>query len=137
MQHIKDLTLEKNQTLSTQPRKKILVAEDNEDLRTIFSYALKRNFEVSLAVNGKEALQQIETFAPDLLVLDINMPEMTGLEVIKTLQEQKTRAHMKIIVVTGNNIAIGHELIDFVDMALVKPVDTFELATLVQRLLLV
>lgn len=116
-------------------RKRVLIAEDNEDISIIFSYALNQNFEVLTAANGQEALDIIEQNAPDLLVLDINMPRVSGLDVIQTLQNLHPEHPMKIVVATGNSIAASHPLMEFADMTLIKPISPSQLAKLVERLL--
>lgn len=70
--------------------KVVIIAEDDELLRNLY----KRKFTLSgynthIATNGAEALQLIEKLDPDLLILDINMPEMNGLQVLDNLPEEK------------------------------------------------
>ena len=115
--------------------KRILIAEDNDDLRLIFSYALKADFDIQVAVNGKIALDMIYANPPDLLVLDINMPVMSGIDVIRALKSHAVPYPMKIVVVTGNAVAIQYEELDKADLVLMKPVSTHELNKLVTRLL--
>ncbi len=63
--------------------KKILVVEDEEGLRLLYEEELKsEGYEVLTARNGKEALQQLETGKPDLVILDIVMPVMDGMETL-------------------------------------------------------
>lgn len=63
--------------------KKILVVEDEEGLRLLYEEELKsEGYEVLTARNGKEALQQLDTGKPDLVILDIVMPVMNGMEAL-------------------------------------------------------
>jgi CheY-like chemotaxis protein len=63
--------------------KKILVVEDEESLRLLYEEELKsEGYEIITAQNGKEAIQQLETGNPDLIVLDIVMPVMDGMEAL-------------------------------------------------------
>ncbi len=63
--------------------KKILVVEDEEGLRLLYEEELKsEGYEVLTARNGKEALQQLEIGKPDLIILDIVMPVMNGMEAL-------------------------------------------------------
>lgn len=63
--------------------KKVLVVEDEEGLRLLYEEELKsEGYEVLTARNGKEALQQLETGKPDLVILDIVMPVMDGMEAL-------------------------------------------------------
>ena len=61
-------------------KKKILVVEDEESLRLLYEEELKaEGYEVLTAGNGREAIQQLETGKPDLVLLDIVMPVMDGM----------------------------------------------------------
>jgi two-component system OmpR family response regulator len=67
---------------------RILVADDEPNIREVISFALERaGFATATARNGSEALQQFRRGAPDLIVLDIGMPEMDGLEVCRQIRK--------------------------------------------------
>jgi len=125
-------------TPATEPApkvKRILIAEDNDNLRRIFSYALKADFDIQVAINGKFALDMIYANPPDLLVIDINMPVMSGLDVIRELKAHEVPYPMKIVVVTGNAVAANYEEVAKADLVLMKPVSIHDLNRLVKRLL--
>ncbi len=68
---------------------KILVADDDEDILEFIRYNLeKEDYKVVVASNGKEAIDQAEKENPDLIILDIMMPEMDGVEVCRHLRSQ-------------------------------------------------
>ncbi|WP_306786764.1 response regulator transcription factor, partial [Agathobacter rectalis] len=56
---------------------------------------------IAEAENGEECLDILKTFKPDVLLLDINMPKMNGLEVLKALKDRKSK--VKVLVLTGHN----------------------------------
>jgi DNA-binding response OmpR family regulator len=63
--------------------KKVLIVDDEENLRELYKQELmEEGYSVCLAANGKEAISQIEKENPDLVVLDIRMPEMNGIEAL-------------------------------------------------------
>ncbi|HWA20257.1 MAG TPA: response regulator transcription factor [Devosia sp.] len=67
---------------------RILIADDEPNIREVISFALERaGFGVSVARNGAEALQLFRKGPPDLMILDIGMPEMDGLEVCKQIRK--------------------------------------------------
>jgi two-component system response regulator ResD len=69
--------------------KKILVVDDDENVTEILSlYLKKENFKVITANNGIKALDKVESYDPALIILDIMMPEMDGIEVVKKLREK-------------------------------------------------
>ena len=79
---------------------KLLIVDDETDVRDFAKhFFIKRNIEVSIAGGGREALNIIETQKPDLVLLDIRMEEMTGMEVLRQLRTQKN--NVKVIMVTG------------------------------------
>ena len=64
-------------------KKKVLVVEDEEGLRLLYEEELKsEGYEVLTARNGREAIQQLEAVKPDLIILDIVMPVMDGMEAL-------------------------------------------------------
>lgn len=69
--------------------KKILFVDDEESIRLLYKEEFEENgYEVILASNGEEALEQFAETVPDLLIIDIKMPGMDGIEVLKRVREQ-------------------------------------------------
>jgi CheY-like chemotaxis protein len=67
--------------------KKILVADDEEGIRILYREELEEEgYEVKVAANGKEALELLDSFVPDLVILDIKMPDISGIEVLKQIR---------------------------------------------------
>lgn len=81
----------------------ILVADDEETLRKIIVQALtkERNYVVEQASNGKEVLLKMGIIRPDLLILDIFMPDMDGLDVCRAIRNAPELAKTKVIIITG------------------------------------
>ncbi len=78
--------------------KKVLIADDEPDIIEIISYNLiKEGYEISTAKNGLEALDKTIAFKPDLLILDIMMPKMNGIEVCKIVRS-KPEFHETLII---------------------------------------
>ncbi|MFC1926677.1 PAS domain S-box protein [Chloroflexota bacterium] len=103
-----DLLMSKIAQLISGGRKKILVTDDDEQLVKAIKFELdKRGFSVSVAYNGEEALQVMETNRPDLIVLDLLMPGMDGYEVIRLLKGKTDTADIPIVVLTGVEIDEG------------------------------
>jgi phosphoserine phosphatase RsbU/P len=82
----------------------ILVVDDNPDnLRLLTGLLNEHHYKVRLAPNGNHALATIRKEAPDLVLLDIMMPEMGGFEVCKRLKEEKQTANIPIIFISALN----------------------------------
>jgi two-component system alkaline phosphatase synthesis response regulator PhoP len=82
-------------------KKTILVVDDEKDIIDLLSYNLnKEGFTVITARNGREALLRVKQ-KPDLIILDVMMPEMDGLQVIQELKKEKNMAAIPVILLTA------------------------------------
>ena len=82
----------------------ILVVDDNQDNVNIArEILLSRGFEVRVAYNGQSALASIEQQCPDLVLLDIMMPQMSGMEVLDRLRANPSTASVPVILVTAKD----------------------------------
>ena len=79
----------------------ILIVEDNDDLRFYLKDNLKNSFVIIEAVNGKDGWQKALALHPDLVVSDVSMPEMTGIELCKKIKGDKRTAHLPVILLTA------------------------------------
>ncbi|NKB44014.1 MAG: response regulator [Alphaproteobacteria bacterium] len=87
----------------TKPLKKILHVEDEPDIRAIAKMSLEKigQLEVESCASGKDALDRIATFAPDMVLLDAMMPEMDGPEVLRQLRARDDTKHLPIVFMTA------------------------------------
>lgn len=82
----------------------ILIVDDEPDILEFLSYNLaKEGYEVRTANNGREALTILESFHPQLLILDIMMPEMDGVELCKKIKDEKMAPQAVIAFLTARN----------------------------------
>lgn len=84
---------------------KILIVEDDQFLAGMYVEKLENEgvFEVEEAANGKEALKKVEADMPDLILLDIMLPAMSGIEVLKNLKANKDTRNIAVIMLTNLN----------------------------------
>ena len=117
---------------------KILLVDDNlQNLELIQAYLEGMPVEISTAVDGVEAIESIEANQPDLVLLDVMMPRMSGFEVCQKLKSNPDTRDIVVIMVTAL-----HEVADYeravesgTDDFLSKPVNKLELLTRVRSLL--
>ena len=82
--------------------KKILVVDDDVAIVRMIEFKLKAaGFKVTCAFNGQEALDKIAEDKPDLLISDINMPQMTGIELIQQLKKSVQTRDIPVIILTA------------------------------------
>lgn len=79
----------------------VLIVEDNFELLNYLGDLLQENFRVAKAKNGKEALEQIHSIFPDLVISDIMMPEMNGIELCKLTKNDIRTSHIPFILLTA------------------------------------
>lgn len=83
---------------------KILIIDDEEDIRQILSYNLKKEgFEVYQAADGMDGLNKAKSIIPDLIILDVMMPEMDGIEVCELIRNDATLKNVLICFLTARS----------------------------------
>jgi len=80
--------------------KKILVAEDNDSNYILMTYILKNHYEYVRAINGKEAVELVETEQPALVLMDLKMPVMDGLEATRLIKAK--HPDLPVLAITAN-----------------------------------
>ena len=79
----------------------VLVVDDNAEIRELLGRGLKRQeHRVSFAEGGAQALEMMRALQPDLVLLDIMMPEMDGYEVLQQLKADESLRHIPVIMIT-------------------------------------
>ncbi len=91
--------LEKNKLLSSNPM--ILIVEDSEDVRSYLKSLLKNEYRLSEAINGEDGLNKSEDLLPDLIISDIMMPSMDGIEFCKSVKTNLQTSHIPVILLTA------------------------------------
>ena len=77
----------------------ILICDDEEGIRESFKLILEDLYDLRFATNGLEALELLKSFTPSLMLLDIKMPKVHGMEILKRVKQLKPK--LPVIIVTG------------------------------------
>ena len=90
--------------------KRILIVEDNELNRDVLSRRLQgRGYDVAIAVDGREGLRMAETGQPDVILMDLGLPEIDGWECVRRLRAGATTREVPIIALTAHAMAGDRE----------------------------
>ena len=117
---------------------KIVVVEDDENIRELISFNLKSaNYSVTEAETGEDGIKQVQKTKPDLILLDLMLPEMDGLDVCRQLKSDADTRDIPIIMVTAkgeeSDIVTGLEL--GADDYVTKPFRPKELVARIRNIL--
>jgi DNA-binding response OmpR family regulator len=118
--------------------KKILIADDEPNIVAAVEFLLRRNgYEVHVARDGEEALKLVEVCQPDLVLLDVMMPQKSGYEVCQRMRERPDWRHIKIIMLSakGRDAEVNKGLSMGADVYVTKPFSTRELMGKIKNLL--
>ena len=118
--------------------KKVLIADDEPNIVTSLEFLMTRGgYEVQVARNGEEALALVESFVPDLVLLDVMMPQRSGYEVCQKLRARPEWRHIKIVMLSakGREAEVSKGLSLGADAYVTKPFSNRELLERVSGLL--
>jgi len=119
-------------------RQRICVIEDEEDIAELIRFTLEQaRFETLILHNGLQALEKIKAFKPDLILLDLMLPDADGLDICKSLKKDTQLSSIPVIMLTAKGTEmdriVGFEL--GADDYIVKPFSTRELVLRIKAIL--
>ena len=116
---------------------KILVVDDSDDTREMMAKLLElESFEVITAEDGRSGLTTAAAELPDLIITDINMPNVNGIEMIKQLRAEPCCGHIPIMAITAYGNGVASEALQAgADLATTKPVQFSALIVDIKKLL--
>ncbi|MEO5676239.1 MAG: response regulator [Usitatibacter sp.] len=118
--------------------KKVLIADDEPNIVTSLEFLMTRSgYEVAVARDGEEALALVETFMPDLVLLDVMMPQRSGYEVCQRMRSRADWGHIRIVMLSakGREAEVSRGLSVGADAYVTKPFSNRELIARVAELL--
>ena len=126
-----------SETTESDEQTRILIIEDNRDVAYYIGSQLRPKYEIFYAINGRMALEKAQRLVPDLILTDLMMPEMDGLELCRQIRGSELLSHIPIIIITARstNEDLIRGLEAGADAYLMKPFDSDELQVRVSKLL--
>ncbi|MCL4302652.1 MAG: response regulator [Anaerolineae bacterium] len=118
--------------------KKVLIVDDETNIVISLEFLMEQaGYELRLAANGREALEQVAAFQPDLILLDVMMPHINGFDVCRRIRENPAWQNIKIIMLTakGREVEMAKGLALGADAYITKPFSTKELLAQVRHIL--
>ena len=115
------------------PKKSVLIVDDEAGVREALRQILKPYYEVHMAANGEEALQCIRKESIDLVTLDLKMPKMSGIEVLKEIKKIKEDVEVIIITAYGDPENAGEALYYGAGDFIAKPFNVSEITTKINQ----
>jgi CheY-like chemotaxis protein len=115
----------------------IVVAEDHEDIRFVLKRALERaGHEVVAAADGAEALEAVRRHRPEIVVTDVDMPHMSGLELCRAIRADAELQHIPVVLASGSLLPGDHRAAEVgASATLLKPFLPAQLLACVTALL--
>lgn len=111
-----------------------LVIEDDEDLATIFAKAVEAaEYEVEVIHAGDKAMERLDTIVPDIVILDLNLPFVSGVTILDRIRADEQMAKTRVILATAN-YGLAQSIEENADLVLVKPITFSQLRDLTGRL---
>jgi len=124
--------------LTSMEQKKILIADDNENIREALTYLLEdEGYQLWLAKDGAETIEKVREFRPDILFLDIMMPEINGYDVCQVIKSDPVLKNTYVIMLTAKGQVAEQERGKEVgaDEYVVKPFSPMEILTKIKNIL--
>ncbi len=118
--------------------KKILIADDEPNIVVSLEFLMKqKGYVVKVVTNGEDALGAVGDFAPDLILLDVMMPRMSGYDVCQKVRENASWAGIRIIMLSakGRDVEVNKGIAVGADAYVTKPFSTKDLIAQVAQML--
>jgi PleD family two-component response regulator len=112
----------------------VLIIEDDRDIVALYRQVLDMaGYQTEIALTGDEAMLRLPQIKPDIVLLDLQLPGVSGVEILKYIREDESLRATPVVVITAYS-QVSDNLPVEPDLVLLKPVDIYQLSHLVQRL---
>jgi two-component system cell cycle response regulator DivK len=111
-----------------------LIVEDDDTLAAMYAEALRRvHFKTIIVSDGAVALVQAKALAPALIILDLHLPHVSGIDILHQIRQDDVLAKVHVIVTTADSVRAA-TVQDEADLVLIKPISVLQLRDLAQRI---
>ena len=112
-----------------------LVIEDDYHISEFFCFVLEdAEYKTQSAIDGRTALARLRINTPKLIFLDLNLPDMSGQQILQHIREDERFKNTRVVIITGHGKAIDKKLEHHADFILTKPVEYSQVHHLARRL---
>jgi DNA-binding response OmpR family regulator len=118
--------------------KKVLIVDDEPNIVAALEFLLEKNgYEVQVAANGVDALAQLDAFGPDLVLLDVMVPKLSGYEVCQRMRTEPRWRDIRIVMLSakGREVEVSKGMSLGADLYVTKPFSSAELVATINELL--
>lgn len=118
--------------------KRVLIVDDEPNIVAALEFLLQKNgYAVKVAANGEDALARLDAFKPDLVLLDVMMPKVSGYEVCQRMRAHPQWRHIKIVILSakGREVEVSKGMSLGADLYVTKPFSSSELVATIDKLL--
>ena len=112
----------------------VLIVEDDPKLNEIISITLQEDFECEPCQDGDKVLARLKEIVPNIVVLDLNLPGVSGVDILKHIRSDERLARTRVILATADE-RLAETLTDEADIILLKPVSPAQLRELALRII--
>ena len=126
-----------NQDNFVRMKKTILVVEDEPGFRKVLQHALSRDYNITAVENGQQAIDSLKVLSADLVITDVNMPQVNGFELITFLKSNPVFKQIPVVVISSFDEAVVMQQVKRTELVgyFQKPMDIKSLKSLVDLLL--
>ena len=110
-----------------------LIVEDDPHLGSIFAITLQEDFDTEIASDGSTGLIRLAQTVPDIVVLDLNLPDMDGKDILENIRKDSRFCNTRVILCTAD-VRLADTLQEKADIVLLKPVSPAQLRQMALRL---
>jgi DNA-binding response OmpR family regulator len=111
----------------------VFVVEDDPKLNKIITFTLQGNFEIETCTDGSAAMERLKQIIPDIVILDLNLPGVSGREILEGIRADTRLAGTRVILTTADERQ-AETLTDEADIILLKPVSPTQLREMALRM---